>query len=98
FADLHNHLAPGVDDGAQTVAESLHHLTKLARDGVMRLAVSPHLNGALAHESGALRLRLDRLEAAYRELEAACRGRAGLPRLGFGQEILAADAETATAV
>ena len=98
LADIHNHLVPGVDDGARTLAESLHHLRLLGAAGVTRLSVSPHLDGRFVHEAGAVFLRLERLEAAFNELVAACRELDGVPDLVFGQEILVPDSETARAL
>jgi len=97
LADLHNHLVPAVDDGARSIQEAVHHLCALARDGVRRLAVSPHLDARLVHQPGALGERLERLEAGFHELVTACAGRTDVPRLQFGQEILAPDPSTAEA-
>lgn len=95
--DLHNHLVPGVDDGARTTAESLLFLRAFADDGVQRMAVSPHLDARLVHDStGALYHRLDRLENAFHELVTALADEEGLPRLTFSQEILVPDPDTAT--
>jgi protein-tyrosine phosphatase len=96
--DLHNHLLPGVDDGARTLAESVRHLERVAEEGVRRLAVTPHLNGLLIHEDGALHRRLADLESAFGALAATCRARGRCPRLVFAQEILVPDAETARAL
>jgi protein-tyrosine phosphatase len=98
LVDLHNHLVPGVDDGAATTAESLHYLRALADDGVRRMATSPHLDARLVHDAGALYRRIDRLEAAFHELVRACAGEPGLPALTFSQEILVPDAGTAELV
>ncbi|HEX7050447.1 MAG TPA: CpsB/CapC family capsule biosynthesis tyrosine phosphatase [Longimicrobiales bacterium] len=95
LADIHNHLVPGVDDGARTVDESLHHLVRLAAGGITRLAVSPHLDARLVHEPGAARERLERLAASFRELTRACEGRTDVPLLTFGQEVMAPDPDTA---
>lgn len=95
LADLHNHLVPGVDDGARSPGESLHFLKQLRAEGVTRLAVSPHLDGRLVHEAGAVRVRLERLRRAYEELLAYVAGRDDVPALSFNQEVLVPDAETA---
>jgi protein-tyrosine phosphatase len=95
LADIHNHLVPGVDDGARTMAESLRHLQAMAAAGVTRLAVSPHLDARMVHTPGALHERLERLESAFNELLAVCMGRQDIPALVFGQEVLAPDPETA---
>jgi len=97
LADLHNHLVPAVDDGARSIQESVNHLRALARDGVRRLAVSPHLDARLVHEPRGLTERLERLQAAFHELVTACAGRTDVPHLQFGQEILVPDPGTAEA-
>src|SRR5690606_39974152 len=88
LADIHNHLVPGVDDGARGLEEALRHLADLSADGVTRLAVSPHLDGRLVHEDGALEARMHRLATAFRALRAGAAARAPLPTLVFGHEIL----------
>lgn len=98
FADIHNHLVPAVDDGCRTMAESLRHLTALAKGGVTRLAVSPHLHGSVLAEPDGLDRRLDELEAGFRRLRDVCRTRPDLPSPLFGQEVLVSDAETAERV
>ncbi len=98
LADIHNHLVPGVDDGARTMGESIRHLCSLHAAGVTRLAVSPHLDARMVHESGALHERLKRLEGAFNELMHVCSTRPDVPRLVFGQEILTPDPDTARKV
>ena len=98
IVDIHNHLLPGVDDGAQSLEESLHYLRALFADGVTRLAVSPHLFGWITEEERGLELRLDRLEQVFDELQAACVARDDVPRLYFSQEILCPTPEIARAV
>lgn len=41
--DLHNHLLPGIDDGAKKVEESLEFLRLAARDGVKVVVATPHM-------------------------------------------------------
>jgi protein-tyrosine phosphatase len=88
LTDIHNHLVPGVDDGAQSMDEAIRHLRALYEEGVSHLSVSPHLFGWLTDEEGALAKRLDRLESAFAELQHVCSHRADVPQLFFGQEIL----------
>ncbi|MEO8636706.1 MAG: CpsB/CapC family capsule biosynthesis tyrosine phosphatase [Gemmatimonadales bacterium] len=54
--DLHSHLLPGVDDGSRTVAQSVEVLTRLARQGVTAICLTPHLLASQA---------LDGMPAAY---------------------------------
>jgi protein-tyrosine phosphatase len=42
--DLHNHILPGVDDGAADLEESLEIARQFVREGVTRLAATPHLD------------------------------------------------------
>ncbi|HEY0303760.1 MAG TPA: CpsB/CapC family capsule biosynthesis tyrosine phosphatase [Longimicrobiales bacterium] len=95
LTDIHNHLVPAVDDGAQSLDEALHHLVALRAEGVTRLSVSPHLFGWLTDEEGALGKRLDLLERAFEALRATCARRSDVPELYFGQEILCPSPEIA---
>lgn len=98
ITDIHNHLVPAVDDGAQSMAEALLHLGQLFAEGVTHLSVSPHLFGWLTDEPGALQQRLDRLETGFEQLRAVCAARDDLPELFFGQEILCPTADIARRV
>ena len=40
--DFHTHILPNVDDGSQSVAESLAMLAELTRQGVSGVAATPH--------------------------------------------------------
>jgi protein-tyrosine phosphatase len=41
--DLHNHLLPGIDDGARELEETLEFLRIGARDGVRTVTATPHM-------------------------------------------------------
>ncbi len=41
--DLHNHLLPGIDDGAKKLEETLEFLRLAARDGVKVVVATPHM-------------------------------------------------------
>lgn len=97
--DLHNHLIPGVDDGSRTTTETIGFLRAFAADGVQKMAVSPHLDARLVHDSsGSLYQRLDRLEQAFTDLTTRLADEPGLPDLVFSQEILVPDPEVAELV
>lgn len=66
--DLHNHILPGVDDGASSVAESVE-LARLARaDGVATIVATPHRNAWTYHADRAdAEGRLEGLRATCRE-------------------------------
>lgn len=97
YADIHNHLLPGVDDGVDSMDEAIRHLRAMTGAGVTRLAVSSHLHGWIVHE-GRLASRLDEIEAAFRSVKRACENRDDVPELVLGQEILLHDAEIARRV
>ena len=42
--DLHNHILPGVDDGAADIEESIEIARQFVSEGVVRIAATPHLN------------------------------------------------------
>lgn len=44
-ADMHSHLLPGLDDGAETVAHSLDLLRELRQLGFRKLIMTPHVMG-----------------------------------------------------
>lgn len=44
--DIHSHLLPGVDDGSESLEQSVPVLEKFVRDGVELLVLTPHLNAS----------------------------------------------------
>lgn len=44
MTDLHSHILPGVDDGAQTVEDSLALIRRQLEQGVDEIALTPHFN------------------------------------------------------
>lgn len=44
-ADMHSHLLPGLDDGAETIAHSLDLLRELRQLGFRKLIMTPHIMG-----------------------------------------------------
>ena len=92
FVDLHNHLVPGVDDGAATVAESLDALRALYAEGVRTLVATPHLLLPHLATDAAIGRTLDTQRRAFDRLVEAVALEPDLPALGLGQEIWAPDA------
>jgi protein-tyrosine phosphatase len=92
FVDLHNHLVPGVDDGAASVAESLDALRALYAEGVRTLVATPHLLLPHLATEGAIGRTLDTQRRAFDRLAEAAALEPDLPALGLGQEIWAPDA------
>ena len=94
FVDLHNHLVPGVDDGAASVAESLEALRSLYAEGVRILVATPHLLLPHLATDGAIGCTLDTQRRAFDRLAEAVALESELPAIGLGQEIWAPDAAT----
>ena len=92
FVDLHNHLVPGVDDGAADVEESLAALRELYAEGVRTLVATPHLLVPRLATDGAIGRELELQRRAFEQLADAVARRSSLPALGLGQEIWAPDA------
>ncbi len=62
YVDLHLHLLPGVDDGAQDDAEALVYARRLAQEGVREVAVSPHISPSWALDIATIPARVDALQ------------------------------------
>ena len=79
YIDLHAHVLPGVDDGAETLEASLMMLRMASEHGTKALAVTPH--GAWVTKTRYLG-KFERLKAAA--------ARESLPvKLFFGMEMMA---------
>ena len=77
YVDLHLHLLPGVDDGAQDEAASLAHARRLAAEGVRDVTVTPHVNGWWPLEPASIPARTAALAAALAEHGIGVRVRPG---------------------
>jgi len=51
FVDLHTHLVPGVDDGAQSIEDSLQMLNQAFHSGTNMLAATPHVYPGVQKDS-----------------------------------------------
>ncbi len=65
FTDCHSHLLPGVDDGVQTLAESLDILALMERQGICKLWLTPHIMEDYPNQPADLRVKFAKLKAAY---------------------------------
>lgn len=76
LVDLHCHLVPGVDDGAESVESALAALRSFRDSGVVRVVTTPHL------DAGHVRTRRhERIEAAFGRIADAAATE--LPELRF---------------
>ena len=64
--DLHNHILPGVDDGARSVEEACDMGRALVEQGVSRVCCTPHTTDwAHAGDEASILARVDQLRAAF---------------------------------
>ena len=42
YFDIHSHILPGVDDGAQTVEEALEMIKTAYKEGTRSMVLTPH--------------------------------------------------------
>ena len=68
--DFHNHVIPGVDDGAQNPEESIAALRALASHGVTHVITTPHFDGSLTLRPAAAADRLKELDEGWARLQA----------------------------
>lgn len=88
IVDFHSHLMPGVDDGAQDVAQSLVALRQFAAQGVSTCLTTPHFDASLTKSATAGAARLGQFDAAWELLTRAHQAEQGLPALARGVELM----------
>lgn len=66
--DLHCHMLPGIDDGAQTLDESLELARLAVADGIKHTVCTPHINiGRFDNNITTIKSAFDKLEQALEE-------------------------------
>ena len=65
-ADHHSHILPGVDDGVETMEESLHILATYEDLGIKELWLTPHIMEDIPNTPQKLATRFEKLKAAYK--------------------------------
>jgi protein-tyrosine phosphatase len=68
--DFHNHLMPGVDDGAADLDESRQGLATLQSQGVREIITTPHFQASYVGRPRDLAHYLDAIDAAWEKLTA----------------------------
>jgi protein-tyrosine phosphatase len=71
ITDFHNHLVPGVDDGARDSADSMAGLERYRAEGVTQIITTPHFEGSLTRDRARFEARLAELDAGWELLRAA---------------------------
>ena len=70
ITDFHNHLVPGVDDGAQEPEDSAAALGRFRAEGARQVITTPHFLGSLSLDRGRCDARLAELDAGWEALRA----------------------------
>jgi len=85
--DFHNHIIPGVDDGARSLEESSRALAEMADQGIGVIVTTPHLNASdvLSGNAGAY---MALVEQKWNALEAMSREEFPQLRVDRGFEVL----------
>ena len=65
FTDMHSHILPGVDDGVETMEESLEILDLYQQMGVKQVWLTPHIMEDVPNTPEKLRTRFNELKQAY---------------------------------
>ena len=68
FVDFHSHLLPGIDDGCQTMEETLDNIEELKKQGIKRIITTPHIfNELYPNTPEIIRGKLNEVRKALRE-------------------------------
>lgn len=86
--DFHNHVIPGVDDGATDDAEAALALEAFAAQGTHHIVATPHVNASLTLRPKALAARLAQIDVGWDRLLALARGRFPDIELHRGAEVM----------
>jgi len=71
ITDIHTHIMPGVDDGAQNLGEALTALRVLINEGVRRVVATPHFQASLLEQAAHGIDQFERFDRAYEQLKTA---------------------------
>ena len=63
--DWHSHILPGVDDGIQSMKDSLEVLSYYEKIGISEVWLTPHIMEDIPNTPSELRERFEELKAAY---------------------------------
>jgi protein-tyrosine phosphatase len=80
WVDLHNHVIPGVDDGARDGDQARAAVAALAAEGARVVVATPHLDASLTQTPGALAPRLEEFDDGWARLIEAADGDVRLER------------------
>lgn len=65
--DIHCHILPGIDDGAQTIEDSLAMAAQAAKEGIHTIVATPHLNSTYENRKPEILGKVDELNRVFQE-------------------------------
>ena len=68
WSDLHNHVIPGVDDGAADPEAALAAVKAMAESGVGRIVATPHVDASVTLDPAAMDRRLGEIDQGWQRL------------------------------
>lgn len=88
LVDIHNHLVPGVDDGARDMRAVTDSIERMTRVQVRRIVTTPHIQGSLTLVGSRLEARLAEVDEAFERAHSAIKE--DFPEVEFrrGHEVL----------
>lgn len=66
--DFHNHLIPGVDDGAKTIEDSIAALNTMREQNILKVVATPHLRASLVRQMHEENSYFEAVEEAWTKL------------------------------
>ncbi len=81
--DFHSHVLPGIDDGSNSIAESVAMLRMEAEQGIKHVVATPHFYARYDTPERFLKKRLE----AERQLREEMQKHNGLPQISIGAEV-----------
>jgi protein-tyrosine phosphatase len=85
--DFHNHLIPGVDDGAANIDETRAGLAAMVADGITGIITTPHLAASLI-DRGALDKYLEKIGSGWAQMQSLVQSEFPRLKIARGFEIM----------
>ena len=85
YFDIHNHILPGIDDGAKNMEETIKLLTMEYEDGVRNIIFTPHYVKSSQPEKN--EERSERIKKAFLKVEAECKDKVPDMKFYLGNEL-----------
>ncbi|MGH7464767.1 MAG: CpsB/CapC family capsule biosynthesis tyrosine phosphatase, partial [Longimicrobiales bacterium] len=88
MVDFHNHVIPGVDDGASSDDEAAAALRAFLAHDTRQIVTTPHVNGSLTLRREAIEARLREIDAGWERLQVIARDHAPDIQIHRGAEVM----------